>query len=153
LSKYLKLILLIILIPLVFSGCTVTCTFYLLNKSPQSVEITIKLNRIYEGIETDYIVRIEDLNNRRMKKITYFSYEEMHKKLVKIDSFNKEFKFKLNPNEFAFIGRGANSRLMIVSKLEIKSNQGLLVIDPSKYDEFEIYNSGLMKCVGTKIIE
>jgi hypothetical protein len=54
-----------------------------------------------------------------MKRIAYLTYKEMHKKLVKVDTVNKEFKFKLNPNEFAYIGRGSNSRLMIVEKLEI----------------------------------
>jgi hypothetical protein len=149
----LKLIPLIFLFTFVFTGCTVTGTFYLLNKSQEIVDVTLILNRIYDGIETDYIVRIEDLINSSIKTIKYGTYEEMNKMLVKVDLENKQFKFKLNPNEFAFIGRGANSRLSIVEKLEIESSKGLIVVDPSNYDEFKIYNSGLMKYVGTKIIE
>ena len=143
----------LILASITLSSCTITGTFYLINSGSQNVEVTIKLNRLYEGIEEYYIVRTDKLEDYTVNKIKYFTYEQMDDNKVSIDKNEKQFQFRLNSGDFAFIGQGSNARLRIVDKIEIKTENETISFDPKVEGEFDIKNSGLMKFVGIRVIE
>ena len=125
----------------------------LINNGTNNIEVTIKLNRLYQGIEEDYIIRTEKLEKINSDKIKYFTYEKMNDDKIRIDKDEKKFKFKLNSGDFAYIGRGTNARLGIVDKIEIKTGDEIKIIDPKDAGEFELKKSGLMKLVGIRVIE
>ena len=135
------------------NSCTITGTFYLINSGSQNVEVTIKLNRLYEGIEEYYIVRTDKIEDYTVNKIKYFTYEQMDDNQISIDKNEKKFQFRLNSGDFAFIGQGSNARLGIVDKIEIKTENETISFDPKVEGEFELKNSGLMKFVGIRVIE
>ena len=143
----------LILTSITLGSCTITGTFYLINSGSQNVEVTIKLNRLYEGIEEYYIVRTDKLEDYTVNKIKYFTYEQMYDDKISIDKNEKQFQFRLNSGDFAFIGQGSNARLRIVDKIEIKTENETISFDPKVEGEFDIKNSGLMKFVGIRVIE
>ncbi len=138
---------------LFFSGCTLSCSFYLVNKSTNNAEIQIVLNKTYPGISNDYIVRIDNLNNDTIKKITYFTYQKMNKRKVKLDSINLSFNFQLAPNEFAFIGSGSNGVIPLMKTLNITHRNNLKRFESDLEKEFDIRSSGYLKLVGIETLE
>ena len=71
----------------------------LINNGTNNIEVTIKLNRLYQGIEEDYIIRTEKLEKINSDKIKYFIYEKMNDDKIRIDKDEKKFKFKLNSGD------------------------------------------------------
>ena len=152
-GRLIKNLIFLILTSITLSSCTVTGTFYLINNGIQNIEVTIKLNRLYQGIEEDYIVKTDKMEDDTENNIKYFTYEQMDDNQISIDKNKKNFQFKLKSGHFAYIGRGSNTRLGIVDEIEIKTGNEIRSFDPKVQSEFELKKSGLMKFVGIKTIE
>ena len=71
----------------------------------------------------------------------------MDKKKIRIDTINRRFQFKLESDEFAHIGFGANIRIWNVDNIIITKGEQTYKIDGNSYDEFEL-RSSLFKYTG-----
>lgn len=140
-----KRALFVLAIAIILSSCTIVGNYYLLNNSQNDLEVTINIRSINKEIAQNYMVRIDDIT---MKKIKHSTYKKMQKRIIAIDSTNRQFKFTVSPNEIAHIGNGPNTRLWNVKNVIITSQTQHIEIDGTEYGQFNIRNSGLFKYVG-----
>ena len=144
-----KRVLFILTTAITLNSCTIVGNYYLLNNSINDLEVTINIRSINMEIAQSYVVRIDDISE---KKIKHSTYKKMQKRIIAIDSTNKQFQFTVSPNEIAHIGNGPNTRLWNVKNVIIRSETQNIEIDGAEYGQFEFRKSGLFKYVGVKEI-
>ncbi len=140
----------ILFLSLTISGCTIFGNFYIANKSDATVDVTINLRTRSESSHDEYVIKVDDING---KKIKFSTANRMDKRIIHADSINNQFYFILEPNEFAYIGSGPNTRLFNVNEILIKQEEETTTIHGMQYGQFEIRRSGLFKYVGVKEIK
>ncbi len=141
---------LILFLSLTISGCTIFGKFYIANKSDDTVHVTINVRSLSEASHDQYVIKVDDVDG---KKIKFSTANRMDKRIIQADSINKQFHFLLEPNEFAYIGSGPNTRLFNVNEILIKQEKETTTIHGMQYSQFEIRRSGLFKYVGVKEIK
>ena len=144
-----KQVITLLLLSTTFCSCSIVGNYYLLNNSQNDIEVIINLKSIPTEAAKDYILRIDNIDKRKIK---YSTYKKMNKRIIRIDSTQNQFRFSLNPNEMAHIGHGQNTSLNKVKDIVIFNGKDTIKVDGDFYEQFKIKRSGLGSYVGiTKI--
>lgn len=77
----------------------------------------------------------------------------MSKRQISMDTINNRFLFRLEPNEFAYLGNGSNTKLWKVKNILIQQEKDTIKIDGNQYGDFKIARRGLAKFVGIRRIK